>query len=315
MGATLQEAAQFSGVSVKSARKYMRILESGGAVPLLSIAAGGKNCKLNSVQTEIGTALDNGYYRTLRQISFMLLEKLGVKISLSRLAKYIKRLGYKKLQCSSLPVKANPAEQREFFFGQLHPLMQLAQKETIKLYFMDASHFVFGTCRPGAVYTKIRRAIRTFSGRMRYNVLGALNFASKEVVTVVNETYITATEVVQMMEKLVAGSAGKLVYLVLDNARYQHCNLVMDKAEELGIYLVFLPTYSPNLNLIERLWRRVKAEALNTGDSKDFAAFKNSIDSCIDKTTNVDRQALDKLISEKVQLYDDDGNIYHYNVA
>jgi transposase len=315
MGATVQEAAEFSGVCVKSAQKYLRILESGIATPLLLIAPRGKISKLNSVRSEIETALDNGHFGTLRMIVTMLLQQYGVKVSISRLAAFLKTLGYKKLQCSSLPAKANPETQRNFFFNLLYPLMRLAKWGDIKLYFLDASHFVFGTCRPGAIYTKDRRSIRTFSGRVRYNVLGALDYISKEVVTVINETYITSTEIVQMMEKLVAASAEKLVYIVLDNARYQHCQLVMNKAKELGICLVFLPAYSPNLNLIERLWRWVKAEALNAPDFRDFTAFKDSIDSCISKTTNDDKQALDKLIAQKVQLYDDDGNHFHYDIA
>ena len=54
------------------------------------------------------------------------------------------------------------------------------------------------------------------------------------------------------------------VTLVLDNARYQRCLLVQDVAKELGIELLFLPSYSPNLNLIERLWKFVKKEVLNS---------------------------------------------------
>ena len=50
--------------------------------------------------------------------------------------------------------------------------------------------------------------------------------------------------------------------IILDNARYQHCALVIEKARELKIRLVFLPPYSPNLNLIERLWKFVKRKVL-----------------------------------------------------
>jgi len=50
--------------------------------------------------------------------------------------------------------------------------------------------------------------------------------------------------------------------LVLDNARYQKCHLVQNLAATLNIELLFLPTYSPNLNLIERLWKFVKKKCL-----------------------------------------------------
>jgi len=95
-------------------------------------------------------------------------------------------------------------------------------------------------------------------------VPGALNAVSKAVVTVINETYINAATVRELLEKLVVASPGIPITVVLDNARYQRCNAVIEHARELGIELLFLPSYSPNLNLIERLWRLVKKLVLNS---------------------------------------------------
>jgi len=87
-------------------------------------------------------------------------------------------------------------------------------------------------------------------------VLGAINAISKELVLVTNTSYITSIEICQLLVKI-AGRRRQAVpiTIVLDNARYQRCKLVIAKAEELGIELLFLPPYSPNLNLIERLWK------------------------------------------------------------
>ena len=52
------------------------------------------------------------------------------------------------------------------------------------------------------------------------------------------------------------------IAIVMDKARYQHCKAVMDKAGELGIELLFLPPYSPNLNIIERLWKFTRKSVL-----------------------------------------------------
>ena len=95
-----------------------------------------------------------------------------------------------------------------------------------------------------------RKWVKTASGRQRFNVLGALNFVTNKVETVVNITCITSTEVVEMMEKLAKDYVGKSIKIVLDNARYQRCRIVVEAAERLGVELIFLPTYSPNLNLI-----------------------------------------------------------------
>ena len=71
--------------------------------------------------------------------------------------------------------------------------------------------------------------------------------------TVTNDTYITATEVCALLRQLAALNLGVPLTVVLDNARYQRCAQVVTLAASLQIELCFLPPYSPNLNLIERL--------------------------------------------------------------
>jgi len=179
-----------------------------------------------------------------------------------------------------LPCKANPVEQRKFLGDKLLPLIESAKKGAIELFFMDASHFVMGGFA-GRVWSVVRRYVKTASGRKRYNVLGALNFISKKIETVTNDSYITSTQVIEMLEKL-AKSFVKPIKIVLDNARYQRCAVVIEKAAELGIELVFLPTYSPNLNLIERIWKIVKSKVLNSAYYETFGGFCNTIFECVD---------------------------------
>ena len=100
-----------------------------------------------------------------------------------------------------MPCKANPEEQRKFLGDKLLPLIESAKKGLIELFFMDASHFVMGGI-VGRLWCRVRLWIKTGSGRQRYNVLGALNFVSKKIETVCNDSYITATQVVELFEKL-----------------------------------------------------------------------------------------------------------------
>jgi len=179
-----------------------------------------------------------------------------------------------------LPCKANPVEQRKFLDDKLLPLIDSAKKGLIELFFMDASHFVMGGFA-GRVWSVVRRYVKTSSGRKRYNVLGALNFISKKIETVTNDSYITSTQVIEMLEKL-AGLFTKPIKIILDNVRYQRCAAVIEKAAELGIELVFLPTYSPNLNLIERVWKIVKSKVLNSAYYETFIGFCENIYECID---------------------------------
>ena len=119
---------------------------------------------------------------------------------------------------------------------------------------MDAAHFVMGAFL-GLVWCFERVFIKSPSGRKRFNVLGALNAITHEVITVTNDTYINAESVCQLLHKLAALGLNIPMTLVLDNARYQKCQLVQELADSLGIEFLYLPSYCPNLNLIERLWK------------------------------------------------------------
>ena len=181
--------------------------------------------------------------------------------------------------------------------------MERAQEGEAVLLFMDASHFVMGCDFPGCIYSRARRFVKTWSGRRRYNVPGAIDFVSKRVCTIANDSYITATEVCEMLRKLRAQFAGKEIHPVLDNARYQKCRIVLELASSLDIHLVYIPPYSPNLNLIERLWKFVKGE-LRSKYYDDFSLFCKKIDSVINSSSKKNKCAIERLIGEKVQLFD-----------
>ena len=77
-------------------------------------------------------------------------------------------------------------------------------------------------------------------------------------------------------------------------------------AAELNIELLFLPSYSPNLNIIERYWRWLKKDCLNSKYHECFYKFKESIDNALKKTANGEnKKELDAFLNLKFQLYDD----------
>ena len=207
------------------------------------------------------------------------------------------------MKSGSIPAKANATVQRGYYDSILLPLMSKAKRNKLVLLFLDGSHFVMGCDFLGYIYGKTRRFIKTFSGRKRYNVLGALNFVTKSVTTVVNDAYITAAEVCEMLWKVAAEYAGKPIHIVLDNARYQKCDVVTNLAQELGIELHYIPPYSPNLNLIERLWKHVKSR-LRSKYYDQFDNFMETIDSIIGDTGKGNKKLIDKLIGESVQIFD-----------
>jgi len=165
---------------------------------------------------------------------------------------------------------------------------------------MDGVHFVqaaFLSC----LWCFTRIFVRSPSGRKRWNVLGAFNAISGQLTMVANDGYITATTVCELLRKLSVQYSGRQIVIVLDNARYQRCKLVMDLAAELGIKLEWLPSYSPNLNLIERLWKFVKKKSLNNVYYETFDDFKAGINDCLNRVETDYKTEIETLMKPNFQ--------------
>ncbi len=134
--------------------------------------------------------------------------------------------------------------------------------------------------------------------------MGAINAVSKEITLVTNTTYITSLQVCEMLVKIALERTAEVpITIVLDNARYQRCKVVTEKAAELGIELLFLPPYSPNLNLIERLWKFVKKQVLYSKYYEKFEDFKAAITKCLEQSETKHKEALDSLLKLNFQTF------------
>ena len=192
-------------------------------------------------------------------------------------------------------------EQKEYVEQVLEPRIEEAQAGKRAVFFVDAAHFVLGACL-GYLWSAVRLFLPAPSGRQRWNVLAALNAITHEIVTVANDTYLTASSVCQLLEKLAALNLGMPITVFLDNARYQHCTLVIEKAQSLQIELCFLPAYSPNLNLIERVWRFVKKKCLYSHYYEKFAVFRTAITDCLEQTQTTYKAHLNSLLTLRFRL-------------
>jgi transposase len=168
--------------------------------------------------------------------------------------------------------------------------------------FVDAAHFVLASFL-GWVWSATRLFVRGAAGRQRYNVLGAVNPLTQELIHICNRTYINSQTVCELLRKIAALGLATPITLVLDNAAYQRCALVQDLARALGIELLFLPSYSPNLNLIERLWKFVKKQALHSRHHTNYADFQAAIDTCLDQLTTTHKSAVASLLTLKFQTF------------
>jgi transposase len=170
--------------------------------------------------------------------------------------------------------------------------------------FVDAAHFIYGAYL-GWLWCFSRIFIRSPCGRKRFNVLGALDAVSRQVHCFTNDTYITAESVCALLRQVAAFyGQDKPITIFLDNARYQRCALAQAEAIKLGIELDFLPSYSPNLNLIERYWKWIKKQCLNSCYHDDFTAMKTAILTCLLEGHRKHHAELVSLLSWNFQRFD-----------
>jgi transposase len=194
--------------------------------------------------------------------------------------------------------------QAEFLDTKLKPLLDDARAGRGHVFFVDAAHFVFGTflC---CLWSFARIFVRAASGRQRFNVLGAWNAVTRQLIAVTNTTVVNTETMSELLRKIAALGLTGPITLVLDNARYQHNAAVKALAEQLGITLLFLPSYSPNLNLIERLWKFIKRRALYGRYHPTFADFRGAIDETLNGLATTHAEQLKTLMTLNFQQFED----------
>jgi transposase len=182
--------------------------------------------------------------------------------------------------------------------------LNAAQAGEGHVYFVDAAHFVYGTflC---CLWSFRRLFVRAASGRQRFNVLGAWNAITHQLVSVTNTTVVNTETMCELLGKIAALKLSGPITLVLDNARYQRNAVVMALAEELGIRLLFLPSYSPNLNLIERLWKFTKRRSLYGRYHATFADFRAAIEETMAGIPTIHAKNLTALMTLNFQQFED----------
>jgi transposase len=193
--------------------------------------------------------------------------------------------------------------QAEFLEAELKPCLDAALTGQGHVFFADAAHFVYGTflC---CLWSIARIFVRAASGRQRFNVLGAWNAVTRELVTVTNTTVVNTETMCELLRKIAALGLTGPITLVLDNARYQRNAVVQALAKQLGITLLFLPSYSPNLNLIERLWKFIKRRALYGRYHPNFATFQAAIQDVLDGLATTHQKSLETLMTLNFQRFE-----------
>ena len=261
-GWTLGEVKDALLIDDETLRSYIKKYQEGGLPELLKVDYKGSQPLLSVQHVEIlCQELNSNIHLTTQSVIEFIEKKIQITYSLSGMRDLLHRLGYVYKKPKLVPGNPDPIAQ-EIFAEQYDEFMR-KKSDNVEVLFMDAVHPQHNTMAAyGWIKRGEKREIQTNSGRERLNLHGAMNAETLEVTLIESETVnddstIQLLEAVESRYKLAA-----TIFVILDNAKYHYSWKVRDFLKNSRIQLVFLPSYSPNLNLIERLWKFFKKKVL-----------------------------------------------------
>ena len=235
--------------------------------------------KLNEEQElALAAHLDEHLYEDAKAICAYVQSTYGIDYTTSGMTALLHRLGFVYKKTKRVPSRADEQAQLDFLDDQLnHCLAEVAKGEAV-LYFSDGCHPTHNTkTSRGWIRKGQDFELDCNSGRKRVNINGAINALKPEHLVFDIAATINAQSTQRLCRKLLRKHPGKKIYLVCDNARYNRNRMLQEWAQNQRIEFVYLPAYSPNLNLIERLWRLMKKEVISSIYYDTYDKFRQAI--------------------------------------
>ena len=281
-GFTYEQIAQALLLDEVTLRRYVKQFQEHGIDGLLECRYAGGVSSLTLIQEQqLIRFLDKNTQRTAKEIQEHIHTAYRVRYSVIGVTKLLHRLVFSYKKPKIVPGKADAKRQARFLAA--YKKLKARMEKTDHLYFVDATHPqhntqpAYGWILKGKAHDKL---IKTTTGRQRLNLNGALNLKTHHAVVLSEET-INAHSVIRLGNTLLRKHKKGNIYFVLDNAKYHHAKLVKTWRQTHGrIKFVFLPPYSPNLNLIERLWRFFHQKVTWNRYFETFAQFKTESGIC-----------------------------------
>ena len=302
-GLSHQMIAEIVGICTNTLRTYIEEYKEGGISRLREIRFYQPESKLNEFKSTLESHFAKHPPATVKEAASEIEKITGIKRKLTQVKKFLYSIGLARRKTGSIPSKADPDKQEIFEKEELAPRLEEARNGVRILYFLDAAHFVHAPFL-GYLWCFVRVFLKAPSGRYRFNVLGALNAVTHKLLMVTNNAYINAQSVCELIKLIAESHKNTAITLVLDNARYQKCALVQVLAKSLGIELLYLPPYSPNLNLIERIWKFTKRHCLNSKYYENFASFSAAISTFLGQMNTTHADELQTLLTHNFQKFE-----------
>jgi len=277
----------------------------GGMEQLLKNDYPGKDCYLSEEQQkELERYLEQRICLSAKEVCEYVKKNYEVKYTSKGMTNLLQRLGFVYKKPKHLPSKAN-REAQEKFIAEYEELKS-GKKAEDKIYFMDGCHpmhnsqLAYGWIKKGE-----EKFVKANTGRERININGVYNIEEHKVIVREDET-INSQSTLSLIQQIMVLQASGMIYLIADNAKYYRAKIVREFLEQNPrVKILFLPPYSPNLNLIERLWKFVKKKVTYNEYYEKFSVFKEKIMGTLNNM-DIYQKELESLMTEKFHLFPSD---------
>lgn len=217
----------------------------------------------------------------LKRAQSIMASKTGKMVSKSTIKRILKKINYSyKRARHSLKNKRDPLA-FEACQNTQSQLIEAEARGRINLYYFDESGFSQKSNLPSAWSPKNEPlCLPAYTHSKRLNVLGFIS-RKGQLVYDTTEDRVTSDTVIKAFEKFIKTlSSDKITVVYVDNASMHRSAKFRDQCDEWllkNVLVVYLPPYSPELNIIEILWKKIKYEWLSCHAYETFEKLTDSV--------------------------------------
>lgn len=301
-GYSYSEIAELLMIDETTIRRWYKTFQEKGMNGLLKDDYKGSEpylCKAQ--QEELITHLETTICLSAKEVCQYVKEKYGLKYSVKGMTNLLHRLGFVYKKPKHLPSKADRKAQEEFI--KEYEKLKATKNAEDRIYFIDGCHPMhnsllgYGWIRKGK-----EKYVKANTGRERVNMNGAYNIEEHKVI-VREDKNINAQSTLSLIQQIMVSQPTGKIYLIADNAKYYRSKVVLEFLERTPrVKILFLPPYSPNLNLIERLWKFIKKKVTYNKYYEKFSVFREKIMEFLNNIQSY-QEELKNLMTENFQLF------------
>ena len=254
----------------------------------------------NQEEKELVEYIESNFISNSKQAIEYVRQKFQKSYSMSGMVSLLHKVGFVYKQTTLIPSKYDAEAQKEFKEGYEKLYKELKEDEIIT--FMDGVHPQHNTtCTKVWIKKGKEKQVKSNTGRSRININGIYNPITQDILIREDQT-INADSTIEFFKEIEDRYKDKSkIYIIVDNARYYRNKKVKEYSDKSRIEMIFLPPYSPNLNLIERLWKLLRKQVINNQYYDSFKKFRDAVLGFFDKSEQM-QEEIKQFIGNQLHL-------------